>query len=103
MYLAKGRGPWYGSWEGLPPSVLVANWHQNDADSLKFFADRGHAQILAGYYDADPRRIVGWLEQAAKVRGVCGVMYTTWVGDYSKLEAFMKNVKEFESAATRHK
>jgi hypothetical protein len=25
-------------------------------------------------------------------------MYTTWVGDYSKLEEFMKNVKEFEAA-----
>ena len=61
MYLAKGWGPWYGSWEGLPPSVLVANWHQNDADSLKFFADRGHAQILAGSTMRIPRRIVGWL------------------------------------------
>ena len=24
-------------------------------------------------------------------------MYTTWVDDYSKLEAFMKHVKEFEA------
>jgi hypothetical protein len=96
MYLAKGDGPWYGSWEGLPREVLVANWHQNDADSLRFFAERGQRQILAGYYDADPRRIVAWLKMAAGVRGVCGVMYTTWVNDYSKLEAFLKHVKEFE-------
>jgi hypothetical protein len=97
MYLAKGNGPWYGSWEGLPPSVIVANWHQNDADSLKFFAGRGHAQLLAGYYDADPQRIVEWLRMAAKVRGVCGVMYTTWVGDYSKIDTFMKCVRQFEA------
>ncbi len=62
MYLAKGDGPWYGSWEGLPASVIVLNWQQNNADSLKFFADRGQPQILAGYYDQDPARIVDWLE-----------------------------------------
>jgi hypothetical protein len=98
MYLAKGVGPWHGSWDGLAPSVIVANWHNNDPNSLKFFAGRGNRQILAGYYDADPKRIVEWLGMAAKVKGVCGVMYTTWVGDYSKLEVFMKNVKEFEAA-----
>ena len=98
MYLAKGAGPYYGSWEGLAPGVVVANWHNNDPNSLKFFAGRGNRQILAGYYDADPKRIVEWLGMAAKVKGVCGVMYTTWVGDYSKLEDFMKNVREFEAA-----
>jgi hypothetical protein len=97
MYLAKGAGPWYGSWEGLPASVLVLNWHNNNADSLEFFADRGNAQVLAGYYDADPARITEWLEMAARVKGVCGVMYTTWVGDYSKLEEFMKNVRDFDA------
>ncbi|MGA2064883.1 MAG: hypothetical protein ABSG86_07940 [Thermoguttaceae bacterium] len=96
MYLAKGSGPWYGSWEGLPGRVLVANWHNNNADSLRFFAERGHRQILAGYYDADPRRIIEWLKMAAKVRGVCGVMYTTWLNDYSKLDVFLQHVKEFE-------
>ena len=55
MYLAKGDGPWYGSWEGLPADVIILNWRQNNADSLKFFADRGNSQILAGYYDKDPR------------------------------------------------
>jgi hypothetical protein len=97
MYLAKGDGPWYGSWEGLPKSVIVANWHNNDADSLKFFAARGNAQILAGYYDADPQRIAAWLDMASKVNGVCGVMYTTWVNDYSQLERFMQIV-DFRSA-----
>ena len=92
MYLARGDGPWYGSWQGLPSSVLVANWHNNNAESLKFFAERGNAQILAGYYDADPQRITAWLEMAAKVKGVCGVMYTTWVDDYSQLERFMQIV-----------
>jgi hypothetical protein len=96
MYLAKGDGPWSGSWKGLPASVMIANWNQNNADSLQFFAGRGHPQILAGYYDADPRRIVAWLKLAAEVPGVRGVIYTTWVGDYSKLEVFMENVRQGE-------
>ncbi len=97
MYLARGTGPWYGSWDGLPSRVLIANWLHNNADSLKFFAERGQAQILAGYYDADPKRIVSWLQTAAPVRGVCGVMYTTWVNDYSQLEAFLQHAREFEA------
>ena len=95
FYLAKGSGPWSGSWEGLPAQVSVVNWLHNNQDSLQFFAGRGHAQILAGYYDADPQRIVEWLETASRVRGVSGVMYTTWVNDYSQLEAFLQHAQSF--------
>ena len=31
------------------------------AESLKFFADRGHQQVSAGYYDASPEKIRDWL------------------------------------------
>lgn len=96
MYLARGNGPWHGSWEGLPPRTIVVNWHNNDPQSLRFFADRGNRQVLAGFYDDDPKRIVEWLEMARQSGGVCGVMYTTWVNDYSKLEAFMEHVRQFE-------
>jgi hypothetical protein len=95
FYLAKGFGPFHGSWEGLSADVTIVNWLHNNADSLQFFAGRGHAQILAGYYDADPKRIVDWLQTAKPVKGVCGVMYTTWVNDYSQLEAFLKYAQEF--------
>jgi hypothetical protein len=77
--------------------VGVATWLYNSQASLKFFADRGHQQLLAGYYDADPARIVPWLETAAKHKNIVGVMYTTWVGDYSKLEEFIGLVKKFEA------
>ncbi|HUT56670.1 MAG TPA: hypothetical protein VNA25_02220 [Phycisphaerae bacterium] len=90
-YLVKGVDPWYGSWEGLDPNVVIVNWHNHAAgrlDSLKHFASRGHRQILAGYYDAPPGRIVEWLREAQQVKGVIGVMYTTWKRDYSKLDAF---------------
>jgi len=94
-YLVKGEGPWYGSWEGLPKEVVVVNWHGHEpgrVESLKFFADRGHKQILAGYYDADPTRILPWLVDAAKVEGVVGVMYTTWRQNYSDLEKFAEKL-----------
>ncbi len=92
-YLVRGDGPWWGSWKGLPESVIVVNWHRHQPgrlESLKFFAGRGHRQVLAGYYDGDPARIVEWLRDAAKVQGVIGVMYTTWMHDYRDLERFAR-------------
>jgi len=94
-YLVKGDGPWAGSWEGLPKEVTVVTWHgfeENRLESLKFFADRGHKQILAGYYDDDPAKIRPWLAEAAKVQGVVGAMYTTWQDKYSDLEKFAEEI-----------
>jgi hypothetical protein len=92
-YLVKGEGPWSTSWTGLDPKVTVVNWNSQDGlrlKSLEHFAGRGHRQILAGYYDGNPGDIVGWLKDAAKVRGVVGAMYTTWQNKYEDLEAFAK-------------
>jgi len=77
------------SWEGLSKDVIVVNWNSGKpSESLPFFAGRGHRQILAGYYDGPVDSIKPWLREAAKVKGVVGVMYTTWVGNYKNLEAF---------------
>ena len=89
-YMVKGNGPWAGSWEGLSPDVTIFNWYNNKPNDMKFFAGRGHQQVLAGYYDADPKRIIAWLEMGKDLPGILGVMYTTWVNDYSKLEEFSK-------------
>ena len=90
-YLVKGDGPWQGSWEGLPKDVIVANWNSQEnerAAALKHFESLGIRQFLAGYYDADPKRITPWLADAAGIKGMEGVMYTTWERNYSDLEAF---------------
>jgi hypothetical protein len=85
------RGNLAGSWEGLDKRVVIVNWNFDKRDqSLKFFAERGHKQVIAGYYDAGPQQIKPWLESAAKVEGVIGVMYTTWANKYDDLEAFAK-------------
>ena len=95
-YLLKGKGPWSGSWLGLAQDVTVFNWNSDPSKrvaSLQFFANRGHRQILAGYYDGPTNAIKGWIKDSAGIKGVDGVMYTTWVGDYSKLEDFAAATK----------
>ena len=84
------NGPLTGSWEGLDKDVIVLPWYfEKRAESLKFFADRGHRQVIAGYYDAKVDNVKDWLAAAKAVPdSVVGVMYTTWVSKYGDLEAF---------------
>ncbi len=93
-YIVKGDGPWYGSWEGLPEDVVVVNWNGREgirSNSMKHFSERGHKQILAGYYDAAPEKISDWMRDAEAVEGVIGVMYTTWRSNYTDLEEFAEH------------
>lgn len=95
------NGDLSGSWEGLARDVLVVNWNFGvREESLKFFAERGHRQVLAGYYDADAQQIGRWLDtvRAQRVTGVVGVMYTTWKQDYSHLREFAEVVNRYERA-----
>ncbi len=83
------NGTWAGSWKGLPAETLVLNWNFGGrAKSLPFFANLGMKQVLAGFYDGNVDDIKTWLADSKSVKGVTGVMYTTWANDYSKLEAF---------------
>jgi hypothetical protein len=85
------NGSWKGSWEGLPKDVVIANWNGGKAGSLKFFADRGHQQIIAGFYDSGGLQGFTGVDTAARgVPGVTGFMYTTWHGNYKQLEAYGK-------------
>jgi hypothetical protein len=93
------RGNLAGSWEGLDPEVIVVPWYfEKRAASLGFFANRGHRQVIAGYYDAAPERVRDWLAAAGAVRGVEGVMYTTWERRWADLERFSRLIGEFEPA-----
>jgi hypothetical protein len=85
------NGPLTGSWDGLPAGVTVANWNGGKAgQSLKWFAGRGHGQILAGYYDGDLENFRRWDAAARGVSGVRGFLYTTWRHRYDHLEAYGK-------------
>jgi len=83
------RGSFRDSWEGLDKDVIIVNWNFGRRDqSLKWFAELGHPQILAGYYDGKPGQILQWLESAKNINGVQGVMYTTWRHRFDDLEKF---------------
>ena len=52
----------------------------------------GHRQLIAGYYDKLPKRAHDWLNSATKVKGVVGIMYTSWYDRYDDLEDWAKHV-----------
>ena len=88
------RGDLAGSWEGLDKDVIVVPWYfEKRVESLRWFAGRGHSQIIAGYYDHAPEQVRQWLEAARGFDGVLGVMYTTWQRRYDDLERFAELIK----------
>ena len=84
------NGSLKGSWEGLAPEYDHRQLEQREgAESLEFFAGRGHRQIIAGYYDADDlSNFQQWDAAARNVTGVIGFMYTTWQAKFSLLEKY---------------
>ena len=92
------NGDLTGSWNGMPKDIIIVNWYFGKRDkNLPLFASRGHRQVIAGYYDGDVKKIDAWLDSAAKVKGVVGVMYTTWQSRFDDIEAFMDRVKKWEA------
>ena len=90
------RGDLAGSWEGLDKDVTIVPWYfEKRAASLKFFADRGHHQVIAGYYDSKPEQISDWLRAAKTFPNIDGVMYTTWRRNFRDIEAFGEAVKSW--------
>jgi hypothetical protein len=96
------NGTWEGSWEGLPKDVIVLNWFARDKKAIAFFADRGNAQVLCGYYD--PRdedrlkqNISRWLTLSENQPNILGIMYTTWNRNYTDMEKFFTLIETFDS------
>jgi hypothetical protein len=91
-----------GSWAGVPSAVTIMNWNlANLTNSLTWFSGLNslqpthYNQIVAGYYDSGDGTGAATqeLQQAAGIPGVTGLMYTTWYGDYSQLQAFATAAK----------
>jgi hypothetical protein len=100
------EGDLTGSWVGLPPGSIIMNWNLGSlTKSLKFFSGtdtsvtppQPHAmqQIIAGYYDSGDGATSATQEiQAAMgIPGLVGLMYTTWVPDYSQMAAYATAAK----------
>lgn len=88
FYLAKDY--WTNSWEGLAPDVTIVNWINVApwrALSAEFFEERGHSQILAGFYDS-PFFVKDWLRETEDLEKIYGVVYSTFTNDFSQIEAW---------------
>jgi len=91
------RGNLTNSWLGLDPSVIILPWYFDQREnSMSFFSSRGHRQVIAGYYDGPLTRVGQWLSTAKSIPGVLGIMYCTWVPNYSDLEGFAGAISDFE-------
>ena len=91
------RGNLTNSWLGLDPAVTILPWYYAQrTNSLQFFSDRGHQQVMAAYYDSSPSTVTNWLNAGASFPGAIGVMYTTWQSSYGNLEAFSGFVSGWE-------
>ena len=88
-YLVNGN--WDGSWEGLPKDVVIMNWYSPNEKNLKFFADRGHHQIMCAFADkadtaAIKKRIDGWFNSSKGLPNIDGWMYVTYANDWTKMK-----------------
>lgn len=101
------NGSWAGSWETLPSDVVIMAWSARSRDAIAWFADKGHKQVLCGYYDGDMKRnIMRWMGVAEGAEGVLGMMYTTWQNNFTDMEEFFDLLEKYpewveESAETR--
>ena len=90
------RGNLTGSWLGLDSDIIIVPWdYGTRSASLQFFAGLGNRQMIAGYYDSSPNLVTNWLNAAAPYAGITGVMYTTWVPNYSDLGTFIQYVTNY--------
>lgn len=89
------NGSLEGSWNGLSKDVIIANWNSDKARaSLKGFADSGHPQIIAGFYDGGLDNFKQWDAAAKDVPGIIGFLYTTWERNYDHLEEYGRALQE---------
>ncbi len=82
-----------GSWKGLDRDVVVVKWGLPEkADkSLEFFSRYVDGVMIAAFYDEDvAKNRAAWAAALDDAPNVGGFMYTTWRGDYSKLEEFAR-------------
>ena len=79
--------------------MVVFNWNLGSlTDSMGWFEDRGHRQIIAGYYDSGDGAASAEAEQsqAQGFSSLTGAMYTTWNDDYSQLESYAQAWRDRE-------
>jgi hypothetical protein len=84
------NGDLRGVWNMIPKGITIANWNNGSMRaSLDFFSRLGFEQVAAPYYDQrDTRNIRAWRLALEETPGARGMIYTTWVGDFSYLRPY---------------
>ncbi|MBN1672323.1 MAG: sigma-70 family RNA polymerase sigma factor [Kiritimatiellae bacterium] len=99
------NGSLKGAWEGVSPATVILNRnHDHRVESLRFFAERGHRQIVVT--DGSPASITAWLDavealEADGLRSVIGVLYTPAFGSVSLGRGFENLEKTAEQIKAR--
>lgn len=99
-YLVNGN--WDGSWEGLPKDVIILNWYSPTRENIRFFADRGHPQVLCGFYDQRTtdkmkQNIHKWMTVSKGAPGIRGFMFTTWGRRYQYMKEYFRLLDTYDT------
>ena len=91
------KGTYYGCWKELPSEVRIANWYAPSKLSPVWFEQRGHKQIMCGYYDTPNLKanIARWMEMTEGVDNVIGIMYTNWSTGFDLMEEYFRLAKTY--------
>jgi hypothetical protein len=84
------NGDLRGVWNLIPKDITILNWNNGKpTQSLEFFESHGFKQMPAPYYDAgNTVNMRKWRLALEAIGGATGMMYTTWIADYSHLRPF---------------
>jgi hypothetical protein len=75
--------------EALTRKPTIMCWGDSPANTLKYFSDLGFPTMAATFYDkGDNDDSSSWLDLLKSYPHAEGIMYTTWVNDYSHLKSF---------------
>jgi hypothetical protein len=87
------NGSLVGSWQGLSPEVIIVNVNQTAKypDSLRWFDERMHSQIVSVCFDNGPQASRKRLEGMRSLPEPSGVMYLTANNRYEDLEHFARH------------
>lgn len=79
-----------GSWDSIPNDIVAVCWkHSLREDSLGHFSGLHLRTMAATYYDTRSMATTrDWLTALQQTPGSCGLMYTTWKNDYTRLAEF---------------
>jgi len=99
------NGTWDGAWATLPKDVIIMNWYAPTKEGMAFFADRGNAQVMCGYYDGRgesqmKKNIEHWMQMSQGLPNVQGMMYTTWTNTYEDMTPFFKLLADYPKGFT---